>query len=81
MDSLEATSHPFIIRIWLEETAEEAGQAVWRGHITHVPTGERRYLHNLADISAFIMPYLQNMGVKLRLSDRVKQWLSQTGSA
>ena len=32
----------FIVRIWVEETAEESGRSSWRGHITHVPSGERR---------------------------------------
>jgi hypothetical protein len=64
MDSIEATSHPFIVRIWLEETPEEAGQAVWRGHITHVPSGTRRYLKSLEDITAFIVSYLEGMGVR-----------------
>jgi hypothetical protein len=53
----------FIVKIWLEETAEEAGIAVWRGHVTHVPSGKRRYIKELADVRAFIAPYLQRMGV------------------
>ena len=77
MDSIEATSHPFVVRIWLEETIEEAGRAIWRGHITHVPSGERRYLKDLDDIAIFIMPYLEEMGVQLRLCLRVKRWLKQ----
>jgi hypothetical protein len=63
MDTIEATSHPFILRIWLEETAEEAGRAIWRGHITHVPSGEKRYLQDLNDIIDFVRPYLREMGV------------------
>lgn len=77
MDSIEATSHPFVVRIWLEETAEEAGQAIWRGHITHVPSGERRYLKELDDIAIFIMPYLEEMGVQFRPCLRVRQLLKQ----
>ena len=58
-------THSFIIRLWLEETEQEAGRATWRGHITHVPSGTRRYLSNVRDISDFIIPYLKRMGVKL----------------
>ena len=29
----ETNIHPFIVRIWLEETVEESGQAVWRAKI------------------------------------------------
>lgn len=55
------TSHSFIVKIWLEETAVEAGQAKWRGHITHVPDGVRRYVESLDDISTFISAYLKAM--------------------
>ena len=76
MDEFEANTHPFIVRIWLEETAHEAGRATWRGHITHVPSGERRYLKSLEDIAVFIAPYLEGMGVKLGLFWQARRWLS-----
>ena len=77
MDLLESKTHSFIIRIWLEETAQEAGQAVWRGHITHVPGSERRYLKDLDSIPVFIAPWLEGMGVKLGVGWRIRQWLSR----
>jgi hypothetical protein len=77
MDSFEATTHPFIVKIWLEETAEEAGQATWRGHITHVPSGERRYLKSLDEIAAFVAPYLEEMGVGLDTGGRIRRWLKR----
>ena len=55
----------FIIKIWLEDTLDEADEATWRGHITHVPSGERRYLKSLADIGYFVARYLAAMGVKV----------------
>ena len=58
MVSPEPNLHSFVVRLWLEETAEETGRAAWRGHITHVPSGTRRYLTELSDIAAFITPYL-----------------------
>jgi hypothetical protein len=58
MVSPESNLHSFIIRLWLEEAGEEADQAVWRGHITHVPSGTRRYLKDLDEIAVFIAPYL-----------------------
>jgi hypothetical protein len=73
MNSLEATSHPFVIRIWLEDSAEEARRATWRGHITHVPSGERRYLHSLDDMASFVAPYLESMGIELGVWWRVRQ--------
>jgi hypothetical protein len=61
----------FVIRIWVEETAEETGEAVWRGHITHTASGERHFIRNLNEISTFIWPYLKQMGVKPPLSHKV----------
>jgi hypothetical protein len=75
MESLENTSHPFLVRIWLEETALESRPASWRGHITHVPSGKRLYLTSLDDIKAFIFPYLDDMGIQPDLSERVRRWL------
>ena len=63
--SLEATSQPFFVRIWLEEGANGAHPATWRGHITHVPSGTRRYLQDLDEIVTFIMPYLEAIGIQL----------------
>jgi len=67
----------FIIRIWLEETVQEAGVAKWRGHITHVPSGKRRYIEELDEIVTFIVPYLGEMGVRLQKHWRVQHWLKQ----
>jgi hypothetical protein len=60
----EGNTHPFIVRIWTEETATESGQVVWRGYITHVPSGKSQYFQTLNAIVDFIVPYLEAMGVK-----------------
>ena len=73
----EVNTHSFVIKIWLEETVEETGQAVWRGHITHVPSGKRRYVENLDDVSTFIKPYLEEVGVDFGLSWHVGGWLKR----
>jgi hypothetical protein len=70
--SEEGSTHSFIVKIWLEETLEEAGKARWRGHITHVPGGERRYFEDLRGIVIFILPYLDSM--KVRPSPLWKIW-------
>ncbi len=72
MDLFEANTHSFIIKIWREEMSLGAGRAAWRG-----PGGERRYLKNLDDISTFITPYIEEMGVKLALRWRLRQWLNR----
>ena len=77
MELYESKTHPFIIKLWLEETAEETSRATWRGHITHVPSGERRYLQELDEIITFIIPYLEQMGVETQRPRKVKRWLTQ----
>lgn len=80
MDVYELNTHSFIVKIWLEDTIEEADQVTWRGHITHVTTGKRSYIQSLSEIIHFIRPYLQKMGVEggpfERLRARLKQWLA-----
>lgn len=72
----EFNTHSFIIKVWLEETYQ-SGKAVWRGHITHVPGGERRYLQNLDEIALFIAPYLVAMGVRPTIWQLIRRWLSR----
>ena len=76
----ERQTHSFIVKIWLEETFEEAGEARWRGHITHVPSRERRYLKSLNDIALFILPYLESMKVPPGWSWRLWKWLCRTSN-
>jgi hypothetical protein len=77
VDIFESNTHSFIIKIWLEESVEEAGRARWRGYITHVPSGERSYLKDLDDIVAFMAPYLEGMGLKLGYRIRMRNWIRQ----
>ena len=77
MDLLETTTHSFVIKIWLEETIEEAEEAVWRGRITHVPSGEKGYIKELNEITLFISPFLESMGVKPTIRARVSRWAQQ----
>jgi hypothetical protein len=77
MDSLEPDAHSFIVKVWVEERAQEGGRGTWRGHITHVPSGERRYLKNLDEIGNFIAPHLERMGVKLGMRWRIRRSLKR----
>jgi hypothetical protein len=77
MDEIESAAQSFIVRVWVEERAEEGGQGVWRGHITHVSSGRRRYLKNLDEIGDFIAPYLETMGVKAGILWRMRHWLKR----
>ena len=69
--------HSFVIKIWLEETKTESDHAVWRGRITHVPSGKQYYFKNLREIAPIIAPYLRDMEVDLGLYWRIKLWLQQ----
>ena len=59
MPQSEPETHSFVIKLWLEEEADDEGR-FWRGHITHVPDGKRQYLQRLEDILEFIAPYLNS---------------------
>jgi hypothetical protein len=60
MDTPEATLHSFIVKLWLEDTGQQEKPMGWHGYITHVPSGDRQYLRELADILTFIEPYLES---------------------
>jgi hypothetical protein len=64
----EFNTHAFVIKIWLEESTR------WRGHITHVPSGERHYIETLDEIDDFILPYLEKMGIQ---SKALERWCSR----
>lgn len=77
---MEPEAQSFIVKLWLDREAaeEEARPPVLHGHITHVPSGERRYLRDLDGIKAFIAPYVERMGVRLSRGNplcRVVRWL------
>lgn len=61
MDPFESSTQSFIVKIWLEETAKEGDNPSWRGHITHVPSEERRYVEDLNGITDFIVLYLEEL--------------------
>lgn len=65
MDLYEVDFHSFVVKIWLEETAEESSRPIWRGHITHVPSGERQYFKELDEVKQFILPFLKLLGVEV----------------
>jgi hypothetical protein len=63
MDRTETQTHSFIVRIWIEEDGEQAEEVLWRGHVTHVPSGRRQYIQALKEICTFIAAYLEAMGI------------------
>jgi hypothetical protein len=77
MDTSESKVHSFIVKIWLEEVGDETENAFWRGHITHVPSGERRYLKGLSDISDFIERYLAALEAEPARSPSLRRFVSR----
>ena len=72
----EFNVHSFIVKVWIIEDVNKDGHSTWYGHITRVPGGEQRYLRSLNEIENFIRPYLKAAGIRFRLSDRIRKWLS-----
>jgi hypothetical protein len=58
VDEPESNAVTFVVRLWLERGDDE-GSRVWRGHITHVMSGERRYVQSLEGIDAFITRFMR----------------------
>lgn len=65
MNTDETINQSFIIKIWIEEPATKSQPAVWRGHVTHVPSGTRKYIQDLSQIATIIAPYVIALGADL----------------
>jgi hypothetical protein len=74
MDLAESKVHSFIIKLWLEG---DATTFVWHGHITHVPSGERRYFNKLSGITDFVSEYLDGRKAHSDFKSRMKDWLKK----
>jgi hypothetical protein len=59
----ENVSVSFIVRIWLEEAAHDHAEALWRGSVTHAPSGDKRYFNSLAHLVQHLALYLDTMDV------------------
>lgn len=78
MDGRES-EHPtlsFVVRIWIEEPAAARSGAIWRGHITHVQSGDRRAVDTLGEVEGFIVCRLAEMSVRWRAIDRIRLLLT-----
>ena len=74
MDFSESKVHSFIVKLWLEG---DANAFIWHGHITHVPSGERRYFKKLSGITDFVSEYLDGRKAQPDLKSRMKGWLKK----
>lgn len=69
---MSSSIQSFVIRIWVEETAEESGETVWRGHITHVESRNRVYFTELEQIAETVAAYLEAVNIPARR--RGEEW-------
>lgn len=60
----EPGTHSFVINISLEDQHGSPRSEQWRGSITHVFSGERRYMTRLCTAAHFIYGYLEKDGCK-----------------
>jgi hypothetical protein len=76
MDLSEFSVHSFVIRIWLEETPDEAGRAKWRGRIVHVTSGTERYFEGFDEIALFVGACLDQSiaSVRQEAPKRKRSW-------
>lgn len=83
VDLIDPDAHSFIVKISIDRAPAERAHPKWHGYITHVPDGERRYLKDLNDITAFIAAHLRRVGVEpdgsLLLKQRLKSWFARLG--
>jgi hypothetical protein len=71
----ENITRVFWIKIELKENQRSSKQVL--GDIKDVMSGEKRPIYELNDIIHFIIPYLENMGVKIHWSWRFGSWLKR----
>jgi hypothetical protein len=52
--------HSFIVKVWLEAQEGESRDEIslWRGRVTHVPSGLYYYFQDVDEIAHFIRSYL-----------------------
>lgn len=61
MALFQVATQIFIVRIWVEPREIKGAPPEWRGTVEHVLTGQRRYVASLAELMAFIDPYIRDM--------------------
>jgi hypothetical protein len=60
MSSFERKGHSFVLRLWTESRDEPESPAEWRGWINHVPSGQRHYFQDFADIGRIVSAYVND---------------------
>lgn len=71
----EALTQSFIVKVWIEERPPGDAGARWRGHVTHVPGGERVHVESVPEIASYISRHLREMGVRVGFRWRFLAWI------
>ena len=75
LEPYENITRVFWIRIELKETQKSGRQAL--GDIKDVMSGEKQPIYKLHQIIHFIIPYLENMGIKINWFWRLSRWFER----
>lgn len=54
-------SRSFVLKMWVESTAKESAQPIWRGHITRVAERTTYYFKNLEEVVEYLRRHLTEM--------------------
>ena len=74
MDLTESDVQSFIVKLWIEGTAEVNHRRLSHGYVTHVSSGERRYVKGLDEVTEFIVEHLEKGGVEVEKRWRMTLW-------
>lgn len=47
----------FLVRLWVED--DEEAEHTWRGQVEHVQSGEKQYVHGMAQVAKFIEEHFE----------------------
>ncbi len=67
----EATSHSFLVRLWIEGVDPVARSIHWRGHVTHLIDERGQHVESFEQLNRFVESYLvRSAGPEYEPADR-----------
>jgi hypothetical protein len=63
--SLDENLRVLVLRLWREPREIEGAQAVWRGVVEDVSSGNQYYVKDLGEINQVIIQQLKEMGIDM----------------
>lgn len=77
MSFVDDDRHTFVIRLWREPRELESVDRPWRGTIEHIPSGDRRPVAGMKDITSFIDDCVGVTARRQLWQRTVQAWLSR----